>query len=292
MPNYSGYAPGPGGQDTNTPSGGYGGGDWISSLINLGGAIYTSEVAKRNTDKTIKANKEQAEYAYNKDLEMWNRMNDYNDPASQMLRFKEAGLNPNMIYGSGSGGSGNAQQMPKYNAPTLQYNYKAIDLPAILGAYQDFRIKQAQLDNLKAQEENTRARTVSESSRNTLIDVQGRTGEAKLDQFKYTAPYQAAIVGNQARMSEAKVAEEWQKLQLLNQQELQKNLSMSYMKKQMSLMDIEAEKKQAEVIYQQYKNEWTKAGITNSDNVLLRVLVRMFNESDIDFGSIGHLFTK
>lgn len=282
---YNGYAPGPGG-DAPPNNAEYGGGDWISSLINLGGAIYSSEVAKRNTDKTIKANKEQAEYAYNKDLEMWNRQNAYNDPASQMLRFKNAGLNPNMIYGSGSGSAGNAQQMPKYNAPTLQYNYKPVDVTQMLGAYQDFKIKQAQINNLNAQEENTRARTVSESSRNALLDVQGRTGESKLTQFNYTAPYQAAIIGNQARMSEAKLKEEWQKLQLLNQQELSKNLQMSYIKKQMSLMDIEAEKKQAEILFQNQKNEWAKSGITSSDNVLLRILVRMFNESGLNVGDL------
>lgn len=283
----AGLTSGPGGSDPNAPSGGGGGGgDWIASLINAGAAIYASEVSRSNTKKNIKAAKEQAEYAYSKDLEMWNRMNDYNNPAAAMARFKAAGLNPNMIYGQGSSGGGNASTMPKYNAPTLDYNYNPINIPQILGAYQDFRIKQAQIDNLHAQEENVRARTVSESSRNALLDVQGRTGESKLAQFDYTAPYQAAIIGNQARASEAKLSEEWQKLQLLNQQELSRNLQMSYMKKQMSMMDIEAEKKQAETMYQQYKNEWAKHGITSSDNVLLRVLVRMFNESGLNAGDI------
>lgn len=31
-------------------------------------------------------------------LEDWNRLNTYNTPAEQMKRFKEAGLNPNLIY--------------------------------------------------------------------------------------------------------------------------------------------------------------------------------------------------
>lgn len=266
--------------DPNAPQGGgYGGGDIFSSLINLGGAIYSSEVARQNTKRTIKANKEQAEYAYSKDLEMWNRQNQYNDPMSQMQRLRDAGLNPNLIYGQGAGGAGNAQQMPKYNAPTLQYNYKPVDIAGVLSQYQDFRMKQAQIDNVKAQEENIRARTITESSRNTLIDMQGKKAGTEAWTTEYQAPYQNAIIHNKARESEAHLSQEWQRLQLMNQEELQKNLNMTYMKKQMSLMDIEGEKKQAELLYQQHKNDWMKAGITSSDNLMLRILVRMFNES-------------
>lgn len=38
----------------------------------------------------------QQEQAYN--LDLWNLMNQYNSPASQMQRFQDAGLNPNLIY--------------------------------------------------------------------------------------------------------------------------------------------------------------------------------------------------
>lgn len=40
--------------------------------------------------------------AYNRNLEMWNLENEYNSPKQQMERLKEAGLNPNLVYGSGS----------------------------------------------------------------------------------------------------------------------------------------------------------------------------------------------
>lgn len=38
----------------------------------------------------------QQEQAYN--LDLWNLMNEYNSPSSQMQRFQDAGLNPNLIY--------------------------------------------------------------------------------------------------------------------------------------------------------------------------------------------------
>lgn len=129
--------------------------DFVNNLGNQAENIVTRftpwGIAKQNTDKTIQANKEMAEYQYSKDLEMWNRGNTYNSPTAQMDRLKQAGLNPNLVYGQGVTGNSSGQ-LPKYNAPTLDYNYKApLDPLAMLGAFQNFRIGNAQLDNLRAQ---------------------------------------------------------------------------------------------------------------------------------------------
>lgn len=42
--------------------------------------------------------------------EMWTKQNAYNSPAAQMQRMKEAGLNPNLMYGQGT--TGNATAIP------------------------------------------------------------------------------------------------------------------------------------------------------------------------------------
>lgn len=39
---------------------------------------------------------------YNAQLQMWNRQNEYNSPAAQMQRLREAGLNPALVYGNGN----------------------------------------------------------------------------------------------------------------------------------------------------------------------------------------------
>lgn len=119
-------------------------GQGIQSAIN-------ARTARENTDKTIQANKAMAEYQYSKDLEMWNRGNVYNAPQAQMDRLKKAGLNPNMIYGAGNAVGQAAGQLPKYNAPTMQYNYQPpVDLPSMISQFQDFRIRSAQARNLGA----------------------------------------------------------------------------------------------------------------------------------------------
>lgn len=45
-------------------------------------------------------------------LEMWNLMNEYNTPSAQMTRFKEAGLNPMLIYGQGTPGNASLPSVP------------------------------------------------------------------------------------------------------------------------------------------------------------------------------------
>lgn len=52
-----------------------------TQLANTGSQLFTNAKNRKNA------------------LEDWNRMNAYNSPVEQMKRYKEAGLNPNLIYG-------------------------------------------------------------------------------------------------------------------------------------------------------------------------------------------------
>lgn len=113
----------------------------VAGLGMLGSGLSTyfnSRTAKRNTDATNQSNRELAEYAYSKDLEMWQKNNAYNTPASQMERLKNAGLNPNLIYGNGTVTGNTSASTPKYNAPRQEYNYQPeIDPMAMLSSYQN-----------------------------------------------------------------------------------------------------------------------------------------------------------
>ena len=71
----------------------------------VGGSLLGNKLAQRS-------NKKLAQYSFNKNVEMWKMQNAYNSPKQQMSRLKEAGLNPNLMYGKGT--VGNAQTMPQY----------------------------------------------------------------------------------------------------------------------------------------------------------------------------------
>lgn len=112
----------------SVPTGGGNASGVIGAIAGAGASIYdtyqSSKTARENTNKTIAANQAEAEKAYQREIEMWNMMNAYNDPAAQMARYQAAGLNPHMVGQSGTG-AGNASTMPKYNPPKIAYEYEA-----------------------------------------------------------------------------------------------------------------------------------------------------------------------
>lgn len=69
--------------------------------------------------QTNEANKALAEYSFQQNYNLWKESNDYNSPAAQMKRLEEAGLNPNLVYGSGSVVGNTSTQTPQYKAPQM-----------------------------------------------------------------------------------------------------------------------------------------------------------------------------
>lgn len=158
-------------------------GEILQGIAMLHNTKVQADIARENTDKTIAENKRLAEYQYSKDLEMWNRGNVYNNPLEQMKRLKAAGLNPNMVYGSGSAAGMAAGQLPKYNAPTVSYNYEPpVDLPSVISAFQDFRLRNAQIRNtdLMYQKETMPVQDMSSGEVNPFYRVKGNLNLDKL----------------------------------------------------------------------------------------------------------------
>lgn len=119
------------------------------------GKIGQRKQQRRNIRDQTAANKELAEYAYGKDLEQWERQNAYNLPTAQMGRLKEAGLNPKLMYGSGSsaGVGVTPSKSPQYQTVRADFSKRQSPLMALdmMGAFQDFAMKNAQIDKARAE---------------------------------------------------------------------------------------------------------------------------------------------
>lgn len=79
----------------------------------------------------------------------WNRQNEYNSPKAQMARFKEAGLNPHLIYGQTNTAApvrSNTLDSPKYTAPSIDAS--AANFPMIAA---QMGLLTAQTSNIQAQ---------------------------------------------------------------------------------------------------------------------------------------------
>lgn len=118
--------------------------DAIMSPIN---SLLQRGTDKRNIEAQKKANKELAKYSYGMDLEQWKRQNEYNTPLSQMERFKDAGLNQNLIYGTGT--SGNAASSPTYNEATTDHTKAALNLGQPQAQYNQQQLHQLELQQRK-----------------------------------------------------------------------------------------------------------------------------------------------
>lgn len=83
----------------------------VSDAFNVIGSVVGGIQQNKNIDKQIAA--QQEENQKNRDwnlnlakmqnqwnIDQWNRENDYNTPLAQGQRYKEAGLNPDLLYGS------------------------------------------------------------------------------------------------------------------------------------------------------------------------------------------------
>ena len=110
----------------------------------------------------------------------WQMMNQFNSPAAQMQRLKDAGLNPNLVYGNGA----DAQSGPvrSVDTRTVVPQAQSFDLGSIMGSYFDTQIKQAQVDALKAKTtvDETRSALIAQQSAATLLGI--RRGELKYKQ--------------------------------------------------------------------------------------------------------------
>lgn len=74
-----------------------------------------------------------AEDAYNRNIEQWNRENDYNLPQNQIQRFKDAGLSPHLIYGQQNTAASSPTRSVANIAPPIS------SMPRVMSSFMDFR---------------------------------------------------------------------------------------------------------------------------------------------------------
>lgn len=151
-----------------------------------------------------RANREQKQFAldmYNRQrqdaLADWNAQNLYNSPQQQMQRLKDAGLNPNLVYGTGAVGNASGQ-VRGTSAESYKPNPASLDLGQSSGnaitMYYDAQVKQQQVDNLKeAQKNMITDRALKEAKTNeTNQNIIDKTW--KLSKDKQFTPYQLDLL--------------------------------------------------------------------------------------------------
>ncbi|AXH77079.1 MAG: DNA pilot protein [Microviridae sp.] len=99
-------------------------------------------------DRTLRLRQSDRDWA----LQDWNKVNAYNHPSQQMQRFREAGLNPNLIYGKGA--ETTASMIKNTDTKSQSQPAPIADYKGMSNAFTDYvnlTQTQAQTDNLHAQ---------------------------------------------------------------------------------------------------------------------------------------------
>lgn len=124
--------------------------DFIPGISSIAGSIASYQGQKHTNKTNIQLAKEGREH----DVNMWNKQNEYNTPDMQMQRLKEAGLNPNLIYGSGQASAGNAdapKQAHVANTSNEMATFANNNAIQLLSQYNDWQVKKAQIKNIEAE---------------------------------------------------------------------------------------------------------------------------------------------
>lgn len=127
---------------------------WIPAALASIGAIGQQVIAGGQTRRNIRDQHKRdlglSAFKHELDMKQIKYMNQYNAPKQQMERFREAGLNPNLMYSQGD--PGQQTQIAEYNQPPSDFSKRQpmVNIPSIISAYQDYRIKEAQADQARA----------------------------------------------------------------------------------------------------------------------------------------------
>lgn len=186
--------------------------DWLSPVASVVGGVVSGGFGLLGQQKQFQYNKQLVDLqaqkqsqlnqeAYQMNLDQWNRENEYNAPKAQMARLQEAGLNPNLIYGSTDGGT--ASHSPQLE-PANVGRPDAPDYGAVASQMFQGLISGSQLANNFAQADYTRA--------------MAKKANAEAERLSYFNKYADKLYGSNAASSEFKQATEATRVDLFKQQ--------------------------------------------------------------------------
>ena len=139
----------------------------------------------------------EAGQAWERSMKSWQMQNEYNTPSAKMARLEEAGLNPNLVYGSGNAISNATGAPSSPQAQTVQRTFDAgplIQGMHLLNQYQDVKRKIIENDYMRQNVENNTLQN------NWQTNVAKQLAKQALSTTDYKK-YEASIKGVQEQMA-------------------------------------------------------------------------------------------
>lgn len=173
----------------------------IGAVGNLIGGGIGAHNSLKMLEQQNRYNREMADLQWSRALEMWNKQNSYNSPSEQVKRLKEAGLNPNLLYGNGSASAGNSAAVP--NPPSVSSERVDLGDYGVSAAAQSLTqglLAMSQVEKNHADAMQTRQNTVNLGTANQLqelqIIAQGYSNAKTREEAKVWSDVMAARLAN------------------------------------------------------------------------------------------------
>lgn len=264
-------------------------GPLVLPLIAAGASLAGSAINAGSQSRTNQSQLSYSREMYDKQradaLADWTRQNQYNSPKEQMMRFKEAGLNPNLIYGQQT-------QSPVVRSSSVEgYSPRApqVDLgnAAAMGlqglsTYQDTQLKDVQTNLVKEQIKNA-------STDNMLKQLDWAEKNIKLPYAQQMAQSNAEAlrIQNEQRLVDLQFSKDNNPIKLETGQYQLNNLisdlavkvqNMNLSKAQESLAYQTIQNLKKEGVLKQLDTNLKTQGIQPNDNVVFRILTQAITQ--------------
>lgn len=240
---------------------------------------------ERNIDFANQTNADNRQFVQ----DMWSKTNEYNSPAQQMERYKQAGLNPHLIYGqqpqasqpmSASTTAPHAERLPESTglSDASQTMFMASQ------NYINNKKQQAEIDNLQKANEvmsadiRTKDASVAESfARTARSEYDLQLARDIRGNIVQDAVYNTQSKGLEVSKMEQEIRNSVKTGRLTDAQIEKAAQDVVQSKAQIKMLEMQGKVAEAELESKRLDNDLKRMGIQPTDSPLFRVPIRIYN---------------
>lgn len=233
------------------------------------GSVIDNVFRRKGQKDANRANRNLADRQAQHNVDFWNAQNSYNHPQQQMARLADAGLSPNLIYGSQNpvGTAGDIKGYDRAEAKNVNEGFNTFS------NFYTLRNLDAQTNNIQQQEKVAQQEEVKKAYEGVgiALDNRRKSFDLGLSKALLDTSIQTAVANSETAVANARRASSEADVSIgtkdarIRRATIQANLASSQLKGQdliNKLRDIQA------TLDEQLK----PYGMTSSDNVFLRIL--------------------
>lgn len=268
----------------------------IAAIIAGGASLAGQGINAASTGRSNKKSREFSREMYDRQKQdnenFWNLQNEYNHPAQQMQRLKDAGLNPALMYG-GSGGASSSGQSDKISTPDVQSaqfrtpewgNAISSGATSYLNQLYDLEIKQAQVNNVDADTtvKDKQAGLLAAQTGRSVYDLDFETKHQDISSSARKENLRKLEIDNKVALdeNERRAVMNSQSVKESIQRVLNMRVSQSKDKSEINRIKAVVRNLNQDTEIKRLDKELKNVGIQPHDPFFMRILARMINRLD------------